>query len=158
MRSAQGEITHYVGLQHDISERKKLEQQLNFFAYYDELTQLPNRHLLIQRFAQAIANRSDDGLLAVLSLDVSHFKLINDSLGHRIGDAVLRTVAKRLNRVARGHDTVARYGGDEFVVLLPEVQHAEDVSAVAQRLIDTVAEPIDVEGHELRLRCTWASA
>ncbi|GAB4296979.1 MAG: hypothetical protein Kow0096_14720 [Thiohalomonadaceae bacterium] len=151
VRNAQGEITHYVGLQHDISERKKLEEQLNFFAYYDELTQLPNRNLLSQRFAQAVANRGDDSLLAVLSLDLSRFKLINDSLGHRIGDAVLRTIGRRLNQVARGHDTVARYGGDEFVVLLPEVRHADDVSAVAQRMIDAVAQPIELEGHELRL-------
>jgi len=151
VRNEQGSITHYVGLQHDISERKKLEEQINFFAYYDELTQLPNRNLLTQRFAQAVASRRDDTLLAVLSLDLSRFKLINDSLGHRIGDAVLRTIAKRLNQVARGHDTVARYGGDAFVVLLPDVQHVDDVSAVAQRMIDAVALPIELEGHELRL-------
>jgi len=152
VRGSDGSITHYVGLQHDISERKKLEEQLNFLAYYDELTQLPNRNLLTQRFAQAAAAcRRDNTLLAVLSLDLSRFKLINDSLGHRMGDEVLRHIARRLSQVARGHDTVARYGGDEFVVLLSEVQHPDDVSAVAQRMLDAVAQPIALEDHELRL-------
>lgn len=152
VRGSDGSITHYIGLQHDISERKKLEDQLNFLAYYDDLTQLPNRNLLAQRFAQAAAAcRRDNSLLAVLSLDLSRFKLINDSLGHRIGDEVLRHIARRLGQVARGHDTVARYGGAEFVVLLSEVQHPDDVSAVAQRMIDAVAQPIELEGHELRL-------
>lgn len=152
VRNADGAITHFVGLQHDISERKQLEEQLNFLAYYDDLTQLPNRNLLTQRFAQAAAaSRRDNSLLAVLSLDLSRFKLINDSLGHRMGDEVLRTIGKRLSQVARGHDTVARYGGDEFVVILADVQHPDDVSTVAQRMLDAVAQPIELEGHELRL-------
>jgi diguanylate cyclase (GGDEF)-like protein/PAS domain S-box-containing protein len=152
VRNDQGAITHFVGLQHDISERKKLEEQINFFAYYDELTQLPNRNLLTQRFAHsAAASRRDGTLLALLSLDLSRFKLINDSLGHRIGDEVLRTIGKRLTQVARGHDTVARYGGDEFVVILSDVQNTDDVSTVAQRMIDAVALPIELEGNELRL-------
>jgi diguanylate cyclase (GGDEF)-like protein/PAS domain S-box-containing protein len=152
VRNDQGAITHFVGLQHDISERKKLEEQINFFAYYDELTQLPNRNLLTQRFAQSAAASHRDGtLLALLSLDLSRFKLINDSLGHRIGDEVLRTIGKRLTQVARGHDTVARYGGDEFVVILSDVQNTDDVSTVAQRMIDAVAVPIELEGNELRL-------
>lgn len=152
VRNEQGSITHFVGLQHDISERKKLEEQLNFFAYYDELTQLPNRNLLAQRFTQsAVTSRRNGTLLALLSLDISRFKLINDSLGHRIGDGVLRTIGKRLSQVARGQDTVARYGGDEFVVILPDVQHPDDVSTVAQRMLDVVAQPIEIDGHELRL-------
>jgi diguanylate cyclase (GGDEF)-like protein/PAS domain S-box-containing protein len=151
VRNEHGAITHFVGLQHDISERKKLEEQINFFAYYDELTQLPNRNLLAQRFAQAVTRRHPDTLLAVLSLDLSRFKLINDSLGHRIGDAVLRTIGRRLSHVARGHDTIARYGGDEFVAILPDVQHVDDVSAIAQRMLDAVAQPIELDGHELRL-------
>ncbi len=152
VRNDAGAITHFVGLQHDISERKKLEEQVNFFAYYDELTQLPNRNLLTQRFAQcAAASRRNDTLLALLSLDLSRFKLINDSLGHRIGDEVLRTIGKRLTQVARGHDTVARYGGDEFVVILTDVQSIDDISTVAQRMIDAVAQPIELDGHELRL-------
>lgn len=152
VRDEQGVITHFIGLQHDISERKMLEEQLNFYTYYDELTQLPNRTLLFQRFAQvSVASRRSGTLLALLSLDISRFKLINDSLGHRIGDQVLRTVGRRLNEVARGQDTVARYGGDEFVILLSGVQHIDDVSTITQRIIDAVARPMTVEGHELRL-------
>jgi len=152
VRNEQGIITHFVGLQNDISERKKLEEQLNFLAYFDELTQLPNRNLLTQRFnTAAIASRRNGTLLALLSLDLSRFKLINDSLGHNIGDEVLRRVGKRLTEVARSNDTVARYGGDEFVVILSDIQHIDDIGMVTQRMIDAVALPIEIDNHELRL-------
>ncbi|MCW8918152.1 MAG: EAL domain-containing protein [Gammaproteobacteria bacterium] len=152
VRNPQGLITNFVGLQHDISEHKKLEEQLNFFAFYDELTQLPNRNLLTQRFKQAAgASRRNGTLLALLSLDICRFKLINDSLGHRIGDEVLRTIGTRLSQAAREHDTVARYGGDEFVVILSDVENPDDISTVAQRMLDAAAQPMVLEGHELRL-------
>jgi diguanylate cyclase (GGDEF)-like protein/PAS domain S-box-containing protein len=152
VRNPQGVITNFVGLQHDISERKQLEEQLNFFAFYDELTQLPNRNLLTPRFNQAAsASRQHGTLLALLSLNICRFKLINDSLGHRIGDEVLRTIGTRLSQVAREHDTVARYSGDEFVIILSDVENPDDISTMAQRMIDAAAQPMVLEGHELRL-------
>ena len=152
VRDDDGTITHFVGLQHDISETKRLEEQLNFLAYYDELTQLPNRTLLTRHFTEAAARcAQNDTLLALLTVDLSRFKLINDSLGYGIGDRVLFEVGKRLTELARSHDTVARYGGDEFVVILADLLHITDIGTIARRMIDVIAQPVSIDSHELRL-------
>jgi diguanylate cyclase (GGDEF)-like protein/PAS domain S-box-containing protein len=134
----------------DVSERKELERNLRRLAYTDALTGLPNRTLFYDRLKQglAIASRRDSPL-AVFFLDLDRFKVINDSLGHDVGDRVLISVARRLGTCLRDEDTLARLGGDEFAVLLPEVNGANGSSAVADRLLRALAAPQLIDGHEL---------
>jgi diguanylate cyclase (GGDEF)-like protein len=134
----------------DVSERKELERNLRRLAYTDALTGLPNRALFHDRLKQslAIALRRDDPL-AVLFLDLDRFKVINDSLGHDVGDRVLVSVARRLGPFLRDADTLARLGGDEFAILLPEVSGARGSSLVAEKLLKALAAPHHINGHEL---------
>ena len=134
----------------DITDRKKAEDQIAFQAYHDALTGLPNRNLFSDRLSQALAHaaRNNEGL-AVLFLDLDHFKLINDTLGHSLGDWLLVRVAERLRRITREVDTVARLGGDEFIMLLPGVHASEDAARVAQKILATIDDPFQHENHEL---------
>ncbi len=121
-------------------------------AEHDALTDLPNRLLLNDRLARSIAlARRYARRLAVLFLDCDRFKHINDTLGHAIGDQVLRSIAKRLTTCVRESDTVSRHGGDEFLILLSELDHPEDAAAIAQKIVDSIAEPHHIAGHELLL-------
>ena len=152
VRDKNNQITHFIGIQHDITERKEMEERLNYMAYHDELTALPNRTLLTDRFEQQVrqAQRSGDKI-ALLILDLDRFKLINDSLGHRIGDLVLIEIARRLTRTARGGDTIARYGGDEFVILASGFSDSDALIEIARRLVEIIAEPVVIEGHNLHV-------
>ncbi len=134
----------------DVSERKELERNLRQLAYTDALTGLPNRTLFHDRVKQglAIASRQDSPL-AVCFLDLDRFKVINDSLGHDVGDRVLISVARRLGACLREEDTLARLGGDEFAILLPEITTARGSSAVADKLLRALAAPQLINGHEL---------
>ncbi len=134
----------------DVSERKELERNLRHLAYTDALTGLPNRTLFHDRLKQglAIASRRDSPL-AVLFLDLDRFKVINDSLGHDVGDRVLISVARRLGACLRDEDTLARLGGDEFAILLPEVSGARGSSSVADKLLRALVAPQVINGHEL---------
>lgn len=140
-----------------ITQRKQAE--LYFLAHYDNLTGIPNRMLLGDRLEQACreAERSRR-LVALLFIDVDRFKQINDSLGHSVGDAVLRTVVERLKASARRADTVARLGGDEFVVLMEDIEAAEDVEVVAHRVVESMRDPMDVLGHALIVTVSVGSA
>jgi diguanylate cyclase (GGDEF)-like protein/PAS domain S-box-containing protein len=152
VRDANGELTHYVGISSDITERKETADRIHFLANHDSLTGLPNRSLmndLIQQSA-AIAKRKGS-ILALLFLDLDHFKTINDSLGHPVGDALLQHVAARLKKTIREGDSVGRLGGDEFLVLLPELSRSEDAAVVAEKIIAGMREPIAVEGHRLAI-------
>jgi len=137
----------------DISERKAFEEQLSHQAFHDPVTNLPNRALFVERVRHAISRaRRDDGELGIVFLDLDDFKTINDSLGHGAGDAVLIDVAKRLEQSIRSTDTAARFGGDEFVVLLEDVESTAVAVEVAERILDDLRQPIAVAGKELTVR------
>ncbi|MDQ6800383.1 MAG: EAL domain-containing protein [Acidobacteriota bacterium] len=133
----------------DITERTYAEEQIKHLAYHDALSGLPNRLLFKDRLTVAISHaQRDRAKLAVLFLDLDRFKVINDSLGHNIGDQLLQAVAARVQSCVRESDTVARLGGDEFTVLLASLPHAEDAALVAQKIIDAVRYPFHIEGRE----------
>ncbi len=145
-----GKPLRSVGTVQDITERKRTEEQLNYLAYYDTLTGLPNRALLLERLKQATLDAERVGrLVAVMFLDLDRFKYINDTLGHHVGDGLLKAVAERLKECVRPGDTIARLGGDEFTVVLANVAHVDDMARVARKLIDSFARPFSVEGREL---------
>jgi diguanylate cyclase (GGDEF)-like protein/PAS domain S-box-containing protein len=137
-----GRLTGYVGVFADISRLKSSEAELEFLAYHDPLTRLPNRWLLMSRIEHAIEwARRQNQQLALLMLDLDHFKDINDSFGHLVGDDLLRQVAARLEACRRSVDTVTRLGGDEFAVLLEEIAHPEDAARVADEIVAVLNEP-----------------
>lgn len=146
VRNEQGVLTHYISIASDISERKEYDKNVHFLAYYDVLTGLPNRTLLRDRIGQMIAAaHRDEQRFALLFLDLDRFKYINDSMGHSVGDRLLQSVAQRLQNCVREGDTVSRIGGDEFIVLLREVDE-EGVRVVADKLLKTLATPFDLQG------------
>ncbi|MBF0188497.1 MAG: diguanylate cyclase [Magnetococcales bacterium] len=146
IRDERGQKTHYVGLFSDITNRKLAEQKLIHMAHHDLLTGLPNRLLLLDRLHRAAANANrNNTTLALLYLDLDRFKPINDTHGHQAGDTVLRSVARRLCDVVRKSDTAARVGGDEFVVLLEDAGHRDDATQVAEKIIDSLSQPIVLE-------------
>jgi diguanylate cyclase (GGDEF)-like protein/PAS domain S-box-containing protein len=134
----------------DITERKTAQEQMEYQAYHDALTGLPNRLLFRDRIDIALAHaKRHHTAAAVMFLDLDQFKLVNDSLGHTVGDALLQEVAARLVLSIRADDTVARMGGDEFTVLLTDVKDPGASSIVAQKLLDSISQPMVIEGHEL---------
>ena len=137
-------------LLHDVSARRRAEQQLEFIAHHDVLTGLPNRLHFQIRFEHGIAYaRRHQGLLAVLFLDIDRFKSINDSLGHDVGDQVLTEFARRVQQCVRKVDTVARQGGDEFIILLTELRAAQDAERVAEKIVSAIAAPFVVGEYSL---------
>jgi len=139
------------GVARDVTERKIAEETINFQAYHDLLTKLPNRALLRDRLSLAISQaKRDDEKLAVMFLDLDRFKNINDSLGHMIGDELLQQVSMRLKECIRAADTLARFGGDEFTLMLPKLHDGhEDARKLADKITNTLKQPFNVDGHEL---------
>jgi len=136
----------------DVSEARAIELKLSHLAQHDGLTELPNRTLLTDRLSHSIAlAERHKRQLAVLFIDLDRFKQINDSLGHAVGDKVLRAVAKRLMAVVRGSDTVGRLGGDEFVVVLSEVENAQNAARHAERIHAALTESIAIADHDLQI-------
>jgi len=144
------ELRETISVSRDISERKRAEEQIEYQAYHDTLTGLPNRLLFRDRLTVALAQARRVGrMLAVMFLDLDRFKFVNDTLGHSLGDELLKVIADRLGATLREEDSIARMGGVSFTVLLADIKSAEDAAKIAQKLLDAVAEPMRVEGHEL---------
>ena len=145
--NSQGVVIGTVGCARDITERKASEALVQHLAHHDVLTDLPNRALLTDRLRQALAQaRRDHGKLAVLFLDLDNLKPVNDTLGHAVGDLILKEVARRLREVVtRQSDTVSRLGGDEFVILLQRVNSEQDASVVADKILDSLGQPFCID-------------
>jgi diguanylate cyclase (GGDEF)-like protein/PAS domain S-box-containing protein len=155
VRRANGAVDYFVMVIQDITERKQAEEHIERLAHHDTLTGLPNRALLGDRLQQAVARAGREHTLAGMMLvDLDRFKLINDGLGHAVGDRLLREVAARLLKCVRQGDTISRQGGDEFAVLLPDLENDESAVRIAQRMLELVAEPYLLDSHELIVTCS----
>ena len=145
-----GSVVGVIALIRDVTDRKEAEAQIEYQAYHDAVTGLANRRLFHEHLALAVAlAQRRDALVGVLFLDLDHFKVINDSLGHTVGDELLREVGRRLKAAVRDGDTVARVGGDEFTIVLQDLPRRDAVGVVAAKVLRTIAEPLDVNGHRL---------
>lgn len=146
---------HVTGTTQNIMERKQAEEEIRKLAHFDKITGLPNRTLFFDRLAHAVAQaKRHRSKLALLFLDLDGFKNANDSFGHDTGDKLLQEVAQRLRHNTREADTVARMGGDEFIVILGRINVAEDAAIVAQKLIRSLSVPMDIEGNTCRIGCS----
>ena len=142
-------ITHLISTQHNINDRKALEEA-RFLAGHDQLTKLPNRVLLNDRFTQMVAHaQQNNSKVALLMLDLDHFKWVNDNFGHHVGDQLLIEFAERLNNAVRSCDTLARYGGGEFVILVEDVTHIEALIELVNRLMNAITTPFRLEEKEM---------
>ncbi|TMH06569.1 MAG: EAL domain-containing protein [Betaproteobacteria bacterium] len=155
-RSDAGRVSHVIFASIDISERKASEQRIQFLAQHDVLTELPNRSLCSERLRLALQQAQRSGhKVGVLFIDLDRFKNINDSLGHHVGDALLRSVARRLLDAVRAGDTVSRLGGDEFVVVLNGVAGADEITSIVEhRLVPLIRRAHDIDGAELHVSCS----
>ena len=147
VKGSGGYVTHYVGVMRDITESKQLEEEVRQLAFFDTLTRLPNRRLFNDRLSQSLTRATRErALLALMFIDLDKFKPINDTHGHEAGDWVLQTVAKRIESCLRASDTAARVGGDEFLVLLPDLQTSADALAVAEKIRLALEQPFVTPG------------
>jgi diguanylate cyclase (GGDEF)-like protein/PAS domain S-box-containing protein len=152
LRDKAGKIVGFRAVSRDVTEHKQYEQKIAEMATHDSLTGLPNRTLLSDRLTMGLAlSRRSGNRLAVLMLDLDKFKTINDTMGHGVGDQLLKAVAERLTSVTRKSDTIARIGGDEFVLVLPQVCQPANASRLAQRILDVFREPLVFDGHQLNI-------
>ncbi|PKM11641.1 MAG: chemotaxis protein CheR [Gammaproteobacteria bacterium HGW-Gammaproteobacteria-3] len=149
-KDANGKSIRHVGIFTDISEIFKAQQTIMRQANYDALTKLPNRNLLYDRLQQAMTKaRREHKLIGLLFIDLDGFKEINDAFGHSQGDLVLRHVTERMSEVMRESDTIARFGGDEFIVILSDMESADDLIPTTEKILQVVQKPISLDGHEL---------
>lgn len=155
------EVSHggVVGVVWDLTERNQAAEQIRFLAYYDPLTELPNRLLARDRMEQAMVQAERAGAkVALLYIDLDNFKAINDTLSHAVGDALLKGVASRLRRCLRTADTISRFGGDEFLCVLPAIANIDDVTAVADRMLNALMNLFAIEGQELSTSASIGAA
>ncbi len=152
VRNRQGKVTHYLAIFSDISERKRAEGLIHRYSWFDSLTDLPNKALLIDRINQAIIAAQNEGKpLYLLAFNLNRLKHINDSLGHNIGDEVLKIVAQRLVKATREGDTVSRVTGDDFVVVVPRLSQPHRAINLAERLVESINAPMDIQGNAIHI-------
>ncbi|MET3132712.1 diguanylate cyclase (GGDEF)-like protein/PAS domain S-box-containing protein [Oxalobacteraceae bacterium GrIS 1.11] len=152
IRDKHGEVSNYMGILSDITERKKSEEHTRHLAEHDFLTDLPNRVLLLDRLSLAlVAARRKHSMLAILFLDLDHFKDINDSMGHQVGDLLLQEVARRLIQCVRGVDTVSRQGGDEFIIILADIGGIDQAAHVANSVLQAVSQVYQIGENEVHI-------
>ncbi|MDP9111969.1 MAG: sensor domain-containing diguanylate cyclase, partial [Candidatus Eremiobacteraeota bacterium] len=150
-----GRLTHVIGTMLDVTDRKAGENRLAYLAYHDPLSNLPNRTLLEERFTVCLERaRQNKSLCGVLFIDIDGFKHINDSLGHGLGDDLLRAIAARLSRHVRSGDTLARFGGDEFVVLLDSLKDETDGQCVAHTILGIFEDPFRLGHHQVSIKAS----
>ncbi|SOE67511.1 PAS domain S-box-containing protein/diguanylate cyclase (GGDEF) domain-containing protein [Burkholderia sp. OK233] len=157
--NAEGVITHHIGVINDVTDLIRYQEQLEYQANYDSLTRLPNRNLLRDRLQHAliVAQRHHKGV-AVVFIDLDGFKNVNDSLGHSVGDRLLGVVAERLARCTRTSDTVARHGGDEFVIVMTDTVDEQSLIAWMERVRASISEPVWLDGTELYVGCSMGAS
>ena len=149
IRDTNSNITHFVATGKDISERMRTQERLRFMAHHDALTELPNRTLFLERLKQAMARaRWHNRLISVMFMDLDRFKNINDTLGHNIGDKLLVKLTTRLANSMRAGDTIARFGGDEFAILLDDIASEQDISMLAKKILNALEPAFMIDGHE----------
>ncbi|WP_370239121.1 putative bifunctional diguanylate cyclase/phosphodiesterase, partial [Neptunomonas phycophila] len=164
VKDANGKITNYVATITDITLRKEAAEEIERLAFYDPLTQLPNRRLLLERLRQAVITSKRNGTTgALLFLDLDQFKTLNDTLGHSVGDTLLNEVAKRLSVCVRSHDTVARLGGDEFVIILENLNSNElhagtQTEIITHKILDKLSTPYKLEQEDYTLSTSAGAA
>jgi diguanylate cyclase (GGDEF)-like protein/PAS domain S-box-containing protein len=155
LRAPDGAVTHYVAISSDISERKASEARIEFLAHHDPLTDLPNRLLLRDRLERAIVQgERTETRVALLFIDLDRFKTVNDSLGHPVGDRLLREAALRLRECVREMDTVSRQGGDEFLIVLTDLKDGDAVTRIAEQILATMSVPFSLDGHDVAISCS----
>ncbi len=153
VRDDKGEVSNYIALISDVSAIKEFQEQVSFLTHHDPLTGLPNRLLFEARLEHSLqrAHREQD-LIAVLYVDLDNFKAVNDALSHPVGDTVLQEIGRRLASLIRRGDTIARIGGDEFLIFLEGVRDTKSVTMFAEKLLAAVAEPLQIQGHPLHIQ------
>lgn len=150
--SEDGQVINYIHIFNDISESKAIEERINYLAHYDQLTDLPNRTLLNRRIKKAVEKASRTGQkLAILFMDLDHFKEVNDTLGHPVGDLLLQAVGQRLKSRLREQDILGRLGGDEFLAMLDHAANQDASGTVAQKIIHSLMQPFSIEGNEIKI-------
>ena len=152
VKDADGAVTHFIGNQTDVSDGVRFEKELAFQASHDALTGLPNRTLLEDRLAQVLNFANRHACMAgVAFVDLDHFKGINDTLGHNMGDRLLKIAAQRFTSSLRDGDTVSRFGGDEFVVICPDIASLSDMEEIIARIYKNLRAPLSIDGHEIHV-------
>ncbi len=152
VKDSNSKTSHFISVTRDVTEQRRVEERVQRLAYFDNLTDLPNRELFHDRLRHALQRaQRHAGIVALLFLDLDHFKAVNDGLGHLVGDRLLKSAAKRLQGLIREEDTIARYGGDEFTVLLESVKDKASIQNVAEKIIDAISQPFEIHEHQLHI-------
>jgi len=155
LRNIQGKVVHFVAVHEDITDKKQSEAHIHYMAYYDTLTNLPNRSLFYDRLQHELVHAHRNGqMLGVMFLDLDRFKVINDTMGHTSGDQALKAVAERLKGCVRESDTVSRWGGDEFIFIITNITQPQDVAFIAHKIFNEMSSPFQLEERKVYITPT----